>query len=216
MKYDPSKEKCPLPHSIFRACVTPRPIAWISTTDENGIDNLAPFSQCQIVTIDPPMVMFCANHYPDDTRKDSARNAESTGWFVWNMATEDLKEAVNKSAMIVPSHVDEFELANVAKIKADLSQIPMVADSPCQLECKYISTQTIKGNSNLGTVDLILGEVIRIHVKDEYIKDGMMDVSKAQVLARMGYIDYSTISNSFSMQVPMAPELLNIIMCGSD
>ncbi|RSB21963.1 flavin reductase family protein [Enterobacter cloacae] len=99
MKYDPSEEKCPLPHSIFRACVTPRPIAWISTTDENGVDNLAPFSQCQIVTIDPPMVMFCANHYPDDTRKDSARNAESTGWFVWNMATEDLKEAVNQSAM---------------------------------------------------------------------------------------------------------------------
>lgn len=214
MKYDPSTDECPLPHSFFRACVLPRPIAWISTISENGIDNLAPFSQCQIVTIDPPMVMFCANHYPDNSRKDSAINAEKMGWFVWNMATEELKDAVNTSAMILPPEVDEFKEANLNKQKADLSAISMVADSPCQLECRYISTQTIQGKSNLGTVDLILGEVVRIHVKEKYITDGMLDVTKMNPLARMGYIDYSVIKDSFSMQVPMAPELLNKIMSG--
>ncbi len=63
------------------------------------------------------MVMFCANHYPDGKRKDSAINAEETGWFIWNMATESLKDAVNISAMIIPSEEDEFKLANLEKLK---------------------------------------------------------------------------------------------------
>ncbi len=200
MKYDPNEKNCPLPYTPFRSCVVPRPIAWISTT-KNGNDNLAPFSQCGILTFDPPMVMFCANHYPDGKRKDSAINAEETGWFIWNMATESLKDAVNISAMIIPSEEDEFKLANLEKIKADLSDTPMVKDSPCQLECKYISTTVIKGNGHLGTVDMIIGQVIRVHIDDKYInKDGLMDIEKIRPIGRMGYIDYSVINNTFSME----------------
>ncbi|QWZ60895.1 flavin reductase family protein [Acinetobacter pittii] len=219
MKYDPNEKNCPLPYTPFRSCVVPRPIAWISSTDKNGNDNLAPFSQCGILTFDPPMVMFCANHYPDGKRKDSALNAEETGWFVWNMATESLKDAVNISAMIVPSEQDEFKLANLEKTKADLSNVPMVKESPCQLECKYISTTVIKGNGHIGTVDMIIGQVIRVHINDKYInKDGVMDIEKIRPIGRMGYIDYSVINNTFSMEVPMSEEvkkIMNEIMSGS-
>ena len=104
MKYDPSRDKCPLPFSPFKSCTVPRPIGWLSSVSPDGIDNLAPYSQWQNLTFDPPMVMFAANQYPDGRRKDSVLNAEQTGWFVWNMATYELREAVNLSAMAVLPH----------------------------------------------------------------------------------------------------------------
>ncbi|EGH44739.1 hypothetical protein PSYPI_21165, partial [Pseudomonas syringae pv. pisi str. 1704B] len=85
------------------------------------------------------------------------------------MATEALKEAVNISAMIVPSDQSEFELAGLEKVKADLSNVPMVKASPCHLECRYVSTTVVQGNGELGTVDVIIGEVIRVHINDNYI-----------------------------------------------
>ncbi|AZG85691.1 MULTISPECIES: flavin reductase family protein [Pseudomonas] len=219
MKYDPQDKNCPLPFTPFRSCVVPRPIAWISSIDEKGNENLAPFSQCGIITFDPPMVMFSANHYPTGQRKDSAVNAEKTGWFVWNMATEALKEAVNISAMIVPSDQSEFELAGLEKVKADLSNVPMVKASPCHLECRYVSTTVVQGNGELGTVDVIIGEVIRVHINDNYITpDGRMDIESVRPIARMGYIDYTVINNTFSMEVPMTDDvrkIMNEIMAGS-
>ncbi|CAI3954248.1 DIM6/NTAB family (RutF) (PDB:1EJE) [Commensalibacter communis] len=212
MKYNLDTEECPLPYTPFRSCVIPRPIAWISTIDNKGNENLAPFSQCGIITFSPPVVMFSANHYPNGKRKDSAVNAEQTGWFVWNMATESLKEELNISAMILPSEESEFERANLEKIKADLSDVPMVKESPCHMECKYLSTQTIKGNGELGTVDLILGEVKKIHIKDEVINnEGIMDIQKIRPIGRMGYVDYTTIDNIFSMHVPMTPDIQKIM-----
>lgn len=102
MKYTPGDEKNPLPFSPFKSMTVPRPIGWLSTVSPDGVENLAPYSQWQNLTFDPPMVMFAANQYPDGRRKDTVLNAEQTGWFVWNMATYDLREAVNISAMALP------------------------------------------------------------------------------------------------------------------
>ena len=91
MFYEPKKNDHGLPFNPFKSCVIPRPIGWISTLSTDGIPNLAPFSQFQNLTFDPPYVMFSANHTIDAERKDSTRNAQATGEFVWNMATWDLK-----------------------------------------------------------------------------------------------------------------------------
>ena len=109
MEYSPQSEKCPLPYSPFKACTVPRPIGWLSTISSTGISNLAPYSQWQNLTFDPPMVMFAANQLSDGRRKDTVINAEETGWFVWNMATYDLRESVNISAMELSPGEDEFE-----------------------------------------------------------------------------------------------------------
>ena len=111
MHYAPDSETCPLPFSPFKACTVPRPIGWLSTISADGVHNLAPYSQWQNLTFDPPLVMFAANQYPDGRRKDAVVNAEQTSWFVWNMATYDLPEAVNISAMALPPDEDEFERA---------------------------------------------------------------------------------------------------------
>ena len=205
MKYMPGSEKCPLPFSPFKACTVPRPIGWLSSISPDGVENLAPYSQWQNLTFDPPMVMFAANQYPDGRRKDTVINAEKTGWFVWNMVTWDLREAMNTSAMAVPYGESEIKLAGLRTVKADLSDVPMVADSPCHFECRYLSPHRLKGNSNVGTVDIVFAEVVKIHIKDEYIDEfGKLDIKKARPIARLGYYDYTVVDETFEMRIPMA------------
>jgi len=205
MHYAPDSEDCPLPFSPFKACTVPRPIGWLSTISPDGVHNLAPYSQWQNLTFDPPMVMFAANQHPDGRRKDTVVNAEQTGWFVWNMATYDLREAVNISAMALPPDEDEFERAGLTK--ADCIDAPgaRVAESPCQFECRYLSTHRLPGNSPVGCVDVVYGQVMRIHVADRVIlPSGRLDIAKIRPIARMGYYDYATITDIFEMRIPSA------------
>lgn len=205
MHYAPGKEKCPLPFSPFKSCTVPRPIGWLSTISRSGDHNLAPYSQWQNLTFDPPMVMFAANQFSDGRRKDTVINAEETGWFVWNMATWALRDAVNVSAMELPSDVDEFEAAGVTKARCIDAPCARVAESPAHFECRYISTHRLPGNSPVGGVDVVYGEVVRIHVRDEVVTpDGKLDIPAIKPIARMGYYDYACISETFEMRIPNA------------
>ena len=151
------------------------------------------------------MVMFAANSYSDGRRKHSVLNAEETGWFVWNMATYALREAVNISAMEWPDGVDEFAKAGVTKAACLDAPAPRVAESPAQFECRYLSTTRLRGNSHHGGVDVVFGQVTRIHVKDEVIRpDGKLDIPLIRPLARLGYYDYTSVTEVFEMRIPGA------------
>ncbi len=205
MHYAPGIEKCPLPYSPFKSCTVPRPIGWLSTVNRDGVANLAPYSQWQNLSFDPPMVMFAANPYSDGRRKHSVLNAEETGWFVWNMATHALREAVNISSMEWPEGVDEFGKAGVTKASCLSAPGPRVAESPAHFECKYLSTTRLRGNSHHGWVDVVFGQVMQVHVQDEVIRpDGKLDIPRIKPLARMGYYDYAVISDTFEMRIPGA------------
>lgn len=205
MEYAPGKEACPLPYSPFKSCTVPRPIGWLSTVSVDGVHNLAPYSQWQNLTFDPPLVMFAANQYPDGRRKDTVINAEQTGWFVWNMATYALREAVNISAMALDPDEDEFERAGVTKAPATEAPGMRVAESPAHFECRYIATHRLPGNSPVGSVDVVYGEVARIHVADEVLTpDGKLDIPRIAPIARMGYYDYTVIRDVFEMRIPGA------------
>ena len=203
MFYQPGKTNHGLPHDPFKSCVIPRPIGWISSLAPNGVANLAPFSQFQNLTFDPPYVMFAANQKVAGTRKDSAYNAEQTGEFVWNMATYDLREAVNISGMEVPADTDEFDLAGVTKAPSHLIKPPRVAESPIHFECAYHSTLRLPGNEGLGSVDIVIGRVLAIHISDDVLtSDGLIDVLKIRPIARLGYYDYTSIESVFRMEIP--------------
>lgn len=205
MHYDPEKNDHGLARGPFKSCVIPRPIGWISTTSMEGIDNLAPFSQCQNLGFDPPFVMFSANQDARGRRKDSVINAEETGEFVYNMATYDLRDSVNKSAMDVPPDVDEFTLAGVTKAPSIRVKPPRVAESPIQFECQYYQTVCLPGNNGKGAAHLVIGRVVLIHIKDEFIlPDGKIDILRIRPLARLGYYDYTTVDSTFEMMVPGA------------
>jgi flavin reductase (DIM6/NTAB) family NADH-FMN oxidoreductase RutF len=205
-----------LPHDPFKSCVTPRPIGWISTLSMDGISNLAPYSQFQNLTFDPPYVMFAANQNTAGRRKDSVVNAEQTGEFVYNMATFDLREAVNISAQEVPPDVDEFELAGVSKKPSRLVKPYRVAESPVQFECRYHQTLRLPGKGKMGTADVVIGEVLGIHIKDEFIlPNGKLDILRIKPLARLGYYDYTVVESIFEMVIPGTNEDLRSGMEGA-
>jgi flavin reductase (DIM6/NTAB) family NADH-FMN oxidoreductase RutF len=203
MYYEPGVTPHGLPHDPFKSCVVPRPIGWISTVDAQGRHNLAPYSQFQNVSFDPPIVMFSANQTTRGERKDSVRNAEQTGEFVWNMATYALREAVNVSAEELPHGVDEFEHAGLQKLPSRLVKPMRVQGSPIQFECVYLNSLRFPGKPPMGSADVVFGRVVAIHIHDEAINgQGLIDVLKIQPLARMGYYDYTLVENQFQMVIP--------------
>ena len=202
MYYEPGVTPHGLPYDPFKSCVVPRPIGWISTVDGQGRHNLAPYSQFQNVGFNPPIVMFSANQNSRAERKDSVRNAEETGEFVWNMATYALRNAVNKSAEELPHGIDEFEHAGLVKLPSRKVKPMRVAGSPIQFECVYLNTMRFPGEPPLGSVDVVFGRVVAIHIEDQVINaQGMVDVLKIQPLARMGYYDYTFVDNRFEMVI---------------
>ncbi len=203
MYYEPGK----IPHGLafdpFKSCVVPRPIGWISTLDSEGNHNLAPYSQFQNVTFNPPIVMFAANQDSKGDRKDSVRNAEQTGEFVWNMATWDLREAVNITAQELPRDVDEFKLAGLESVASRLVKPLRVKQSPIQFECVYLNTLRFPGNPPMGSADVVFGKVVAVHIADEVIDaDGKVDILKIRPIARMGYFEYTSVETKFSMVIP--------------
>jgi flavin reductase (DIM6/NTAB) family NADH-FMN oxidoreductase RutF len=203
MYYEPGHTPHGLPHDPFKSCVIPRPIGWISTVDAQGRHNLAPFSQFQNISFDPPIVMFSANQNTSGQRKDSVRNAEETGEFVWNMATYDLREAVNASAQELPPGTDEFEAAGLQKLPSRRVKPARVKGSPIQFECVYLNTLRFPGTPPMGSADVVFGRVVAVHIDDSVITpQGMIDVLQIKPLARMGYYDYTYIDNQFQMIIP--------------
>ena len=211
MHYDPRADACPLPFSPFKSCTVPRPIGWLSTVSAAGVPNLAPYSQWQNLTFDPPMVMFAANQLSSGERKHTVVNAEETGWFVWNMATYALREAVNLSAMEVGAEVDEFAHAGVTPAPCIDAPAPRVAESPAQFECRYLSTHRLRGSSAHGWVDVVYGEVARIHVDDAVVTpEGKLDIPRIRPLARLGYYDYTSVTETFEMKIPGTNAMTNV------
>jgi flavin reductase (DIM6/NTAB) family NADH-FMN oxidoreductase RutF len=147
--------------------------------------------------------MFAANQKTDGSRKDSVVNAEQCGEFVYNMATYDLREAVNHSSQEVPPDIDEFELVGVTKKPSTIVKPFRVEESPIQFECRYHQTLRLPGNGVMGTVDVVIGEVLGVHIKDEFIMpDGKLDILKMRPIGRLGYYDYTCIESIFEMIIP--------------
>lgn len=199
MFYEP-KDGHGLPHNPFNAIVTPRPIGWISTRGADGRDNLAPYSFFNAVAYEPPQVMFSSTSAkPDrDGTKDSVANIRDTGVFVVNIVSYALRDAMNKTSGPWDRDTDEFDLADIAKTDANTIPCPRVAAAPAALECKLTQIVTLPGAHNL----LVLGEVIGVHIDDAYLQDGILDITRYAPVARLGYKDYASVTETFSLTRP--------------
>jgi flavin reductase (DIM6/NTAB) family NADH-FMN oxidoreductase RutF len=191
-----------LPHDPFKALVAPRPIGWISTIDTDGQVNLAPYSFFNAVCYEPNIVLFSASGLPDDPMKHTRRNAEETGEFVCNMVSHDLRLQMRDSAEYVARGVDEMALVGLTPEPSELVKPPRVKEAPAHLECRYLQTVVLESNEPYHTHGVVFGEVVGIHIKDEYIVDGLVDVLRYRPVARMGYLDYTTVESSYSMPMP--------------
>ncbi len=198
MFYETEKNDHGLPHNPFKAIIAPRPIGWISSVDKDGKTNLAPYSFFNCVCDTPPIVMFSSSNY-----KDSAANIDATGEFVCNMASYDLKDEMNLSSAAVPHEKSEFELTGLEMAQSNLVSVPRVAKAATALECKHLQTIRMKGLDGTDTNSwVIFGQVIGVHISDDVIVNGMVDVTRYKPLSRLGYMDYAVVTEVFQMGRP--------------
>jgi flavin reductase (DIM6/NTAB) family NADH-FMN oxidoreductase RutF len=189
-----------LPHNPFNAIVTPRPIGWISTRDRFGADNLAPYSFFNAVAYVPPQVMFASTSAKPDRgdTKDSVANIRDTGVFCVNVVQYDMRDVMNASSQMLPREADEFEHAGITRAACDVIDCARVADAPAALECRLTQIVKLEGESNF----LVLGEVVGVHIRDDVLVDGRFDVTRYQPLSRMGYRDYTRVTEVFELTRP--------------
>ena len=179
-----------LPHDPFNAIVGPRPTGWISTQSATGALNLAPYSFFTAFNYVPPIVGFASIG-----AKDTLRNIEATGEFVWNLATHDLADAMNQSCAAVPPEVSEFELAGLTPLASEKVRPPRVAESPVTFECRSTQIVQLQGiDGEKVPTWLVLGEVVAVHIAKALLKNGVYDTAGAgHILRGGGPADYFTV-----------------------
>lgn len=189
-----------LPHNPFSAIVTPRPIGWISSRSADGVNNLAPYSFFNGIAYTPPQVMFASTGTkPDqDGTKDSIANILQTGVFCVNIVEYAAREAMNASSATLPKDEDEFAHAGLDAVECHTIGCARVAGAPAALECKLTQVVDLPGAANR----LVLGEVSGIHLRDDCLRDGRFDVLTYQPLSRLGYRDYTRVTEVFEMIRP--------------
>ena len=187
-----------LPHDPFKAIVSPRPIGWIGTRGRDGSVNLAPYSYFNAISDHPKTVMFSSSG-----RKDSLRNAEETGVFTASMVTGTLAEKMNLSAVNAPYGESEFGFAGLAMAEARVVDAPYVGEAYAALECKVTNVFEVKSLEGEPSGSfVIIGQVVGIHIDEAALVDGLLDVSIAAPVGRMGYLDYTEASQTFQMRRP--------------
>ena len=201
MFYEPDKrDRTLLPHDPFKAIVAPRPIGWITSISVKGEVNLAPYSYFNGVNSRANVVMFAS-----EGRKDSLNNIAETREFVCNLATWDLRDAMNATAAPLPHGVNEMQHAGLESAPSRLVKPPRVAASPCALECKLVKIVAME-TADGKPVDshVVFGQVVGVHIDDRFIVDGMLDTAAMKPIARCGYDQYAVVEAVFSMTRPAA------------
>jgi flavin reductase (DIM6/NTAB) family NADH-FMN oxidoreductase RutF len=200
MKLDPRDLERKDFYNMLMAALNPRPIAWVSTVGKDGVFNLAPFSFFQAVSAKPPVVCFSVASKRDGRKKDTLCNIEWGKDFVLNSVNEDLAKAMNLTSTEFPPEMDEFKEAGLTPLKSELVKSPRVAESPINMECQV--NQILQFGQSPEFSSLIIGNVVRLHVKDQYCVDGEVDGWKLMNIGRLWGKYYCRITDTFEMTMP--------------
>ena len=188
-----------LTHNPLKAIVSPRPIGWISSRGSDGSINLAPYSYFNAICEQPPMVMFSSSP-GDDTKKDSLRNVLETREFAVNIVSAALGSAMHVSSTSFPYGTNEFVKAGLDMAECETISAPRVKASPATLECRLWKAIDLPASDSGRTSTVIFGTITGIHIAENVIVDGKVNVTTYEPLARLGYKDYAQISDLFEIQ----------------
>jgi flavin reductase (DIM6/NTAB) family NADH-FMN oxidoreductase RutF len=201
LTFDPADHSPTDIYKLMIGIIVPRPIAFVSSIDEHGVRNLAPFSYFTGCSTNPPVVCFCAAVRPNPyLPKDTLRNIQATGEFVVNIVSEDFAAQMNATSAEVSPEVDEFELSGLTPLESDLVKPSRVAESRVQMECRL--RQIVEVSDKPGGGSLILGDVVRFHISEEIVDGYKIDPDKLRAIGRMGGPTYVRTHDRFDMQRP--------------
>jgi flavin reductase (DIM6/NTAB) family NADH-FMN oxidoreductase RutF len=176
---------------VMTGLVVPRPIAWVSTLGEDGVRNVAPHSYFNMVSHDPPHVVFSTVG-----EKDTLRNIRASGEFVVNLVTEHVVEPMNASAADLPHGEDEFSWFDIGAAPSEVVAPPRVAAAKAHLECRLVHELPV-GNGNL-----VVGEVVHIHVAPDVWRDGRIDPDLLRPVCRLAGTSYAELGDVFKLPRP--------------
>lgn len=185
-------------YKLLIGTIVPRPIAWVSTISPDGVTNLAPFSYFTIACTDPMTLLFCPQRKPDGSKKDTLVNIEATGEFVINLTNEETARAMNHSATSLPYGESEFGWAGVTSVDSEMVKVPRVAEAPVAFECVIRELVDVGGGEGGGTV--VLGTVQCIHVRDDIMVDGYVQLDILKPIGRLAGSAYTRVTDTFNIK----------------
>lgn len=183
-------------YKLLIGSIIPRPIAFVTSIDEQGIVNAAPFSFFNIVNDEPPMIMFSCVRKSSGEMKHTASNILGNGEFVVHIVDEDNIAAINHTSINAPEGISELELAGLTPVLGQMVKVPRVAECKIAMECRLVR------HVELGHCDMIIGEVLGFYVEDELIHNGRIDAAKLKPVSRLAGATYAAIGRTFDMDRP--------------
>ncbi|HTZ57627.1 MAG TPA: flavin reductase family protein [Acidobacteriaceae bacterium] len=201
LAFDPGTTSTGDIYKLMVGSIVPRPIALVSSIDQGNVRNLAPFSYFTACSSNPPVIVFCPILRPTPPMaKDTLRNILETREFVVNIVSEDFVERMNATAAQVGPEVDEFELSGLTPLASDLVKPARVAESQIHLECRL--QQVVQVSDRPGGGSLVLGEVLRFHVREGLIENFRIDPDKLRAVGRMAGSTYVRTADRFDLERP--------------
>jgi flavin reductase (DIM6/NTAB) family NADH-FMN oxidoreductase RutF len=201
LAFDPANHSTGEIYKLMIGSIVPRPIALVSSVDEANVRNLAPFSYFTACSANPPVVVFCPMLRPlPPMAKDTLRNVMATREFVVNIVSEEFVERMNATAAQVGPEVDEFELSGLTPLASELIKPARVAESHVHMECRLL--QVVHVSEQPGGGSVVLGEVLRFHVSEDYIEDFRIDPDKLRAVGRMAGSTYARTTDRFELERP--------------
>jgi len=188
-------------YKLMTSGVVPRPIAFVSTLNENGTVNLAPFSYFNAVASAPPTIILAITYKSDGSKKDTLLNIERSREFVINSVSEWMAEPMNHCSAEYPHGVSELEKVGLHSIPSDVVAPPRVKESPFHMECKLHTTLAV-GSGGAGSSILVLGEVVKFHIHKPAYQNGKILPEELKPLSRLGGTSYGTLGELFDLDRP--------------
>lgn len=185
---------------LLTGMVIPRPIAWISTLSPDGTFNIAPFSFTTVLSTDPPVVCFVSSGI-----KDSMRNAQDTGDFVYNIGGMELLELLNLTAADLRRDESEFEWVKLTPRPSDIVKSPRLGEAPISMECRLLEVIPFGG----GDGNLVAGEVVRVHIAERIITNDRVDPEKLRPICRLSGSNYATLGEIITLRRPNRQDLID-------
>ncbi|MEM7538024.1 MAG: flavin reductase family protein [Chloroflexota bacterium] len=206
MQFNPETTETSTIYKLLTGAVVPRPIGWISTVDNAGVNNLAPYSFFNAFSADPPHVIFGSGRATPNEHnrfnKDTVSNIMETGEFVVNMVSEATAEAMNLTSATLPPDVDEFVHANLTAVPSEMVAAPRVGESLVNFECKMVHSYEVEESRGGGSM-IVIGRVVMIHVADEILGErNRINYEAYKPVGRLAGGGYCRVNQIFDMPRP--------------
>ena len=186
-------------HEIMVSAIAPRPIAFVSTVGSDGVFNLAPFSLVTPICMSPIIIGLSIGRR-EGKKKDTLVNIEATSEYVVNTVTEELAAAMNQASASYPSEIDEFKEVGLTPVPCELVRAPRVGEAAISLECRL--KQILEFGHPPRCNNFVIGEVVMVHVKDEFYGNDEIQAERLRLIGRLGGIRYCRTSDVFEMERP--------------